>query len=112
MNSIELADAAGIARILNKSEIARFCLKDPPVFIKVNRRQSGIEKGTYTVVRSHGSFSNFVRDASTLEALLEFLSFGVVSTGETFEVTARNMIKCKRADGSCIYYDLHRDYRI
>jgi len=106
MNSIELADAAGIARILNKSEIARFCLKDPPVFIKVNRKRLGIEDGTYTVKCG----DDFVQDASTLEALLEFLNLGVVSTGETFEVTARNIIRCKRADGSCIYYDLIRDY--
>lgn len=99
---------ARTARFLNKSEIAHLGLEAPPVFIKVNRKRLGIEDGTYTVKCG----DDFVQDASTLEALIEFLSFSVVSTGETFEVPACNRITCTRSDGSEITYDLHRDYRI
>lgn len=98
------------ARCLNVDEFAHFGLEVPLAFVQVNLEQVGISTGTYNVQRGY----DFVRleDATTLQALLEFLS-GVsqVSTGDTFNVPARNLVKCMQADGSVVSYNLHRDNR-
>jgi len=100
-----------MARFLASEEFEHLMLKAPPAFIEVNLAQIGIRPGTYNVQRD-GDFIPH-QDASTLGALLEFLSFGVsqVSTDETFEVPACNLVKCTRADGSIVSYDLYRDNR-
>lgn len=103
-------DSDSAAHCLGGAEIAHLDLEYLLAFIQVILAQVGIEKGVYNVRRG----DDFVRqeDASTLQALLEFLS-GVsqVSTGETFKVRARNLIECMQADGSVVFYELHRDNR-
>ena len=103
-------DSDSAARCLGCDEIAHLGLEAPPAFIKVNLKQLGISTGTYNVLRGY----DFVlqEDASTLTALLEFLS-GVsqVPTGDTFKVWACNLIKCVRVDGSVVSYELIRDNR-
>ncbi len=111
MNPVELEQADRVARFLSNEEIDHLGLEAPRAFIEVIRNQTGFDSGVY-VIQRNGEFVPF-KEASTLEGLLEFLSFGrpVVSTGESFQVQAKNLIICTRADGCVVSYDLYRDNR-